>query len=128
MFDSLKSLGAIASLAKKKDAIAEAVQRVQSNLDQRTINVASPDKAVAIVTNAKLKVLSVTLDPAMLSRASTDAATREKLQGLIAGAMNAAQARAADILKDEILREANDLGIGDLVAQSPELQKLMGRK
>jgi DNA-binding protein YbaB len=128
MFDSLKSLGAIASLAKKKDAIAEAVQRVQNNLDQRTINVASPDKAVAIVTNAKLKVLSVTLDPAMLTRAGTDAATREKLQGLIAGAMNAAQARAADILKDEILREANDLGIGDLVSQSPELQKLMGRK
>lgn len=125
MFDNLKAMGAIASLMKNKEKIAEAMQRVQRNLEERRITVNSPDNSVQVVMTAKTKLEAITFSPEALTAAASDPFAKAKLERTIIGAMAAAQARAVEIVKQEVDREAKELGIPEL-ADSAGLSKLLG--
>lgn len=126
MFDSLKSMGAIASLLKNKEKIAEAMARVHANLDQRTITVTAPDNSVQVIMTGKAKLQTLTLSDEILAKAAGDPEAKAKLQKTILGAITAAQNRVAEVVKVEVQREANELGIPEL-ADPEALSKLMGR-
>lgn len=125
MFDSFKMMGTVASLMKNKHKIAEAVQRVQANLEDRKISVNAPDGSVQLTMNGKARIQSLIIAPAALVAASSDPAAKDKLEKTIAGAITAAQARAMDILKAEFEREATELGLPEL-ASSGGLAQMLG--
>lgn len=125
MFDTLKSMGAVASLLKNREKIVQAVQRVQENLERREVSVDAPDRSVALRTDARGKVLALTIAPEALLSASGNEESRLRLERTIAGAMNAARARCVQILQEEVSREAEALGIPELAA-SPEFRRMLG--
>lgn len=125
MFDALKSLGAVTSLLKNKDKIAEAVARVHENLERHVVTVEAPDKSVRVECNAKGKPLSLTVAPELLAQAGRDEAAQTLLQRTIVGAIQAAQQRGQALMQAEIEREANALGVPEL-AKSPELRRMLG--
>lgn len=119
-------MGAIASLLKNKERIAEAMARVHANLDQRTITVTAPDNSVQVIMTGKAKLQTLTLSDEILAKAAGDPDAKAKLQKTILGAITAAQNRVAEVVKVEVQREATDLGIPEL-ADPEALTKLMGR-
>jgi DNA-binding protein YbaB len=125
MFDALKSMGAVASLLKNRERIVQAVQRVQENLERREVSVEAPDRTVSLRTDARGRVLALTIAPEALRAASGGEEARRRLERTIAGAMNAARTRCVQILQEEVSREAEALGIPEL-ASSPEFRRLLG--
>lgn len=123
MFGSLKNIGALTSLLGKREQIAKSVEKVLATLDQRRITVSSPDGGVTVVANAKSQVVSVTLAPAALTAAASDENARRTLERTIAGAFAAAQARAMEIARQEAQREADALGVPELLGAIPGLMK-----
>jgi DNA-binding protein YbaB len=125
MFDSLKAMGAMASLMKNKEAVAEAFSRVMHDLDTRTVTVegargADGTPGVVVVASGKLEIVRVTLSPELLAQSQDDAG-RARLEGLVAGACNAAMKRAKEVMMTEVQREARALGLPDM----PGLEKLL---
>lgn len=122
MFDSLKGMGQMAALLKNKEALAEAGKRIQATLEERRVTADLPDKSVGITITGKLKVVAVRVDPALVASAAGDPAVHERLERLLVGAFNAASARAQEIARDEIQKEAAALGLDKL----PGLDKILG--
>ncbi|MCA3006057.1 MAG: YbaB/EbfC family nucleoid-associated protein [Planctomycetaceae bacterium] len=114
MFDQLKMMGAVANLMKNKEAIAEAAARVQENLEKRVVTVEAPDKSISVQVNGKLAVLEIRLADRVVKDAASNAETQAKMEKLIVGAVNAAMARAKEIIQEEISTETQKLGLGDL--------------
>lgn len=114
MFESFKAMGAAASLLKNKEAIKEGLARVAQRLEERRISVEAPGGAVRIVINGKSKVQEVRIDEATLRAAASDAAGKERLERLLAGAFNAAVKRCQDVLTEEVNVEAKALGLPEM--------------
>jgi DNA-binding protein YbaB len=114
VFDQLKMMGAVANLMKNKEAIAEAAARVQENLEKRVVTVEAPDKSISVQVNGKLAVLEIRLADRVVKDAASNAETQAKMEKLIVGAVNAAMARAKEIIQEEISTETQKLGLGDL--------------
>ncbi len=114
MFDQLKMMGAVANLMKNKEAIAEAAARVQENLEKRVVTVEAPDKSISVQVNGKLAVLEIRLADRVVKDAASNPETQAKMEKLIVGAVNAAMARAKEIIQEEISTETQKLGLGDL--------------
>jgi DNA-binding protein YbaB len=114
VFDQLKMMGAVANLVKNKEAIAEAAARVQENLEKRVITVEAPDKSISVQVNGKLAVLEIRLAERVVKDAASSPETQAKMEKLVVGAVNAAMARAKEIIQEEISTETQKLGLGDL--------------
>ncbi|MBA4028271.1 MAG: hypothetical protein C0475_03925 [Planctomyces sp.] len=123
MFGSLKNIGALTSLLGKREQIAKSVEKVLATLDQRRITVNAPDGSVTVVANGKSQVVSVSLAPAALAAAGSDEQARAALERTIAGAMAAAQVRAMEIARQEAQKEADALGVPELLSSIPGLIK-----
>lgn len=126
MFDSLKAMGAMASLVKNKEAVAEAFVRVRDELGNRKITVEGAKQSdgtpgITVIASGKMEIVSISVAPALLASAQ-DAAGKAKLEGLIAGAVNVALKRAKEVIAQEVSVEAKKLGLPEM----PGLDKLMG--
>lgn len=122
MFDSLKSVGAMASLMKNKEKIAEAFKRVQSELETRVITVNAPGGAVSVTMNGHFKINDIAIAPEQLAAAAADPQAAARLQQLMAGAVNAANKRVKELIAEAMSAEAKALGLPDM----PGLSSLMG--
>lgn len=129
MFDSLKAMGAISQLLKNKDAITQAMSRVKARLkDLRCVGSAGAG-AVRVTCSGELTIVEVHLEPALLASisASSDPAMRPLAQQLVLDAANDALAKARAAAAAEVQREADALGLGDLLNQSGgNLSRLLG--
>ncbi|MGH7132372.1 MAG: YbaB/EbfC family nucleoid-associated protein [Phycisphaerales bacterium] len=128
MFDSFKTMGAVANLMKNKDAIQQGMKDVQARLEQRRIIVEGAKDAatgaagIAVVMSGKMQVLEVRVSEAIAATASRDAEGKAQVERLLAGAVNAALLRCKEVAAEEIGAEAQKLGLGEM----PGLEKLLG--
>jgi len=114
MFDQMKAMGALASLMRDKDRVAEISQRVQETLESVRVVGEAGGGAVRVVVSGKMNVESVELDPAMTRGMSSDDDSRLLAQNLIKDAVNDANAKARVVLQKEMQRLSEELGLPDI--------------
>jgi len=117
MLDKLKAMQALGSLMKNKEQLAEAGERIKSKMDAMRIEGQAGGGACRAVVNGKMKLLDLTLDPALLAGMAVDEKTRELATSLIKDAINNATENAQKQVQQLIAREADELGLGDLAPQ-----------
>ncbi|HSG65244.1 MAG TPA: YbaB/EbfC family nucleoid-associated protein [Gammaproteobacteria bacterium] len=115
--DKLKAMQAIGSLMKNREQLEEAGERIKSKIESMRVEGSSGGGACRAVVNGKMKLIDLTLDPALLSGMAVDEKTRDLATSLIKDAINDATERAQKMVQEEISREAESLGLGDLGGQ-----------
>jgi len=117
MFDKLKTMQALGSLMKNKEQLAQAGERIKAKIEAMRVEGEAGGGACRAVVNGKMKLLDLTLDPALLAGMAVDEQTRDLATALIKDAINDATQRAQKQVQDLIAREAEELGLGDIGSQ-----------
>lgn len=117
MFDKLKAVQAIGSLMKNKEQLAEAGERVKAQLETLRVEGEAGSGACRAIVNGKMKLIDLTLEPALLAGMAVDEKTRDLATALIKDAINDATKKAQDRVQAIIAKEAEELGLGDLAPQ-----------
>ncbi|MDF1869591.1 MAG: YbaB/EbfC family nucleoid-associated protein [Phycisphaerales bacterium] len=117
MLDKLKAMQALGSLMKNKEQLAEAGERIKSKMDAMRVDGQAGGGACRAVVNGKMKLIDLTLDPALLSGMAVDEKTRDLATTLIKDAINDATENAQKQVQQIIAKEADDLGLGDMAPQ-----------
>lgn len=114
MFDSLKSMGAMASLLKNKDQLAAAGKRIQDRMESLRVTGEAGGGAVRAVATGKMRIESIHIEPAAAAGFGADEQSRLMAQALITHAVNDALAKAQDAAQAAIATEAEALGVPEL--------------
>jgi DNA-binding protein YbaB len=122
MFDNLKAMGALAGLMKNQDKLRETGERVRAKMDAARFTGEAGSGAARAVVSGSMKVIEVTLAPALVTGMAADERTREIAGRLIADAVNDAISRAQEALKETVEEEARTMGLEGL----PGLSNLLG--
>ncbi|MGJ8636765.1 MAG: YbaB/EbfC family nucleoid-associated protein [Phycisphaerales bacterium] len=117
MLDKLKAMQALGSLMKNKEQLAEAGERIKAKMDAMRVEGEAGGGACRAIVNGKMKLLDLTLDPALLSGMAVDEKTRELATSLIKDAINDATENAQRQVQAMIAKEADEMGLGDLAPQ-----------
>jgi hypothetical protein len=117
MLDKLKAMQALGSLMKNKDQLAEAGERVKAKMDALRVDGQAGGGACRAIVNGKMKLIDLTLDPALLAGMAVDEKTKELATALIKDAINDATENAQRQVQQIIAKEADDLGLGDMAPQ-----------
>lgn len=114
MFDRLKAMGAMAALMKDQDRIAQAVARVRERMAETRVVGQAGAGACRVTMTGQMRVLDVQLSSGLIAGMGMDEKTRALAGSLIADAVNDAQSQAQARLREEIEREARELGVPEL--------------
>ena len=106
MFDMLKNLGNLGDIMKKAKAAQDRIQAVQDELARKQVTADSGAGMVTATCNGKMELISLKID-----KSKVDPNDVEMLEDLVTAAVRAAQALAADLLKQEMQKAAGDLGL-----------------
>ena len=114
MFDSFKSMGAVANLLKNKDQIAAAGQRVQERMETLRVTGEAGGGAVRATITGKMRVESIHIEPATAQGFAADEESRLMAQALITHAVNDGLIKAQEAMQSTIAAEADALGVPEL--------------
>jgi len=115
--DKLKTMQALGSLMKNKEQLAEAGERIKAKIDAMRVEGEAGGGACRAIVNGKMKLLDLTLDPALLAGMAVDEKTRDLATALVKDAINDATEKAQRMVQEEISREAEAMGLGDIGGQ-----------
>lgn len=115
--DKLKAMQALGSLMKNREQLEEAGERIKSKIESMRVEGEAGGGACRAVVNGKMKLMDLTLDPALLSGMAVDEKTRDLATQLIKDAINDATEKAQKQVQELIQREAEAMGLGDLGGQ-----------
>jgi DNA-binding YbaB/EbfC family protein len=105
MFDALKNMN-LGDLMNQAKQMQEQVQRMQAEMAKKTVTADAGAGMVQATVNGKLELVRLKID-----RAKIDTSDTEMLEDVIIAAVNAAQAKAADMMKGEMSKMAGDMGL-----------------
>ncbi|MGD1914751.1 MAG: YbaB/EbfC family nucleoid-associated protein [Phycisphaerales bacterium] len=111
MFDQMRAMGAIASLMKDREKLADAAERVKTRLEDARVEGVAGGGAIRVTVAGTMRVAGVHIEPAMAAAFSADEQSRLMAQELIAEATNEAMARAQAVARETIAEEAKALGL-----------------
>ncbi len=114
MFDSFKSMGAIANLLKNKDELAAAGKRVQERMEALRVTGEAGGGAVRAVVTGKMRVESIRIEPAAASGFGADDESRNMAEALIVHAVNDGLIKAQEAAQRAIAAEAEALGVPEI--------------
>ncbi|WP_428940011.1 YbaB/EbfC family nucleoid-associated protein [Fontivita pretiosa] len=106
MFDQLKNLANLPQLMAKARQMQEKMQQMQEELARRQVSADAGGGMVTAVVNGRLEVVKVRID-----KSKVDVNDTEMLEDLIVAAINAAQVKAAAMVKEEMAKVAGELGL-----------------
>ncbi|HEY1628972.1 MAG TPA: YbaB/EbfC family nucleoid-associated protein [Tepidisphaeraceae bacterium] len=106
MFDSLKNLGNLPGLMQKAREMQEKTKQLQEELARKQVEAAAGGGMVSAIVNGRLEVVKIRID-----KNKVDVNDTEMLEDLIVAAINAAQVKAAAMMKDEMQKIAGDIGL-----------------
>jgi DNA-binding YbaB/EbfC family protein len=120
MFDALKNLGGLGNLGglmAKAAEMREKMTRMQEEMGKKTVTGDAGAGMVTATVNGRLELIKLKIDYARL--AAQDAAGKtplaagdfEMLEDLIAAAVRAAQAKAAEMMQNEMSKLGGELGL-----------------
>src|SRR5690349_15842243 len=99
MFEALKNLGNLNELLGN-------VRQMQEQRSQKSVTADAGAGMVQATVNGRMELTKLQID-----RSKIDVADTEMLEDVIVAAVNAAQTRAAEMVKQEMQKRAGDLGI-----------------
>jgi DNA-binding YbaB/EbfC family protein len=117
MLDNLKNLGNLGQLMSRAGEIRERMQKMQEDLGKRTVTGDAGAGMVTATVSGKLELLKLKVDRARLGpigedgKTSLSASDMEMLEDLICAAVRSAQAKAAQLVQDEMAKQASELGL-----------------
>src|SRR5262245_46827606 len=106
MFDGLKNLGNLPGILAKAREMQEKMKQMQEELARKQVSADSGGGMVSAVVNGRLEVVKVRID-----KSKVDVNDTEMLEDLIIAAINAAQTKAAAMMKEEMAKVAGEMGI-----------------
>jgi nucleoid-associated protein EbfC len=106
MFDSLKNLGQLPQLMAKAQKLQEEMKRMQAELGDRRVSADAGGGRVVATVNGRLELMEVRID-----RDRMDVSNIEMLQDLTVAAVRGAQYKAAQMVKEEMERISQQVGI-----------------
>ncbi len=113
MLDNLKSMASLGGLLKDLPKIKARMAALKEQLGRQTVTGETGGGAVRVTATGLLRVVSIEVDPAMLSGLvdSTDPQDKAMAEDLITGAVNIALQRARELAEKEAGAAANELGL-----------------
>src|SRR5437764_484518 len=106
MFDNLKNIANLPGLMAKAREMQEKVKQMQEEAGRKQVSADSGGGMVTAIVNGQLQLVKLRID-----KSRVDVNDTEMLEDLITAAVNAAQAKAAQMMKDEMARIANEVGL-----------------
>lgn len=111
MFDSLKNLGAMASIMKDMPRIKARMEDVRRKAESTRVAATSGGGAITVVASGKLRIESITIDPAVFAAGGGDPESRALASELLREAINGALDRAQSTMTEMIGDAARDLNL-----------------
>jgi nucleoid-associated protein EbfC len=96
----------MADILKQAQALQSKLTELQAEAERKTVEASSGGGMVTAVVNGKLQVLSIRIDPQVLS-----AEDREMLQDLVTAAVNEAIRKAQQVMAEAMSRVTGGLKI-----------------
>ena len=106
MFDNLKNLANLPQLMAKAREMQEKMETMQEELGHKQVSADAGAGMVTAVVNGRLEVVKVRID-----KSKIDVNDTEMLEDLIVAAINAAQVKAAAMMKEEMQKLTAEMGI-----------------
>ena len=106
MFDNLKNLANLPGMLAKAREMQEKMKSMQEELARKHVTADAGGGMVSAVVNGRLEVVKVRIDKSKIDPNDT-----EMLEDLIVAAVSAAQHKAADVMKEEMGKMAQDMGL-----------------
>jgi hypothetical protein len=103
MFDMFKNLGGIQEMMRKAK---EMQQKMQDDLAKKQITADAGGGMVQATVNGHRELLKLKIDKSKIDPNDTD-----MLEDVIVAAVHAAQARATEVVKDEMNKMAGEMGL-----------------
>lgn len=125
MLDKLKSMTALAGLMKDKQRVQETAERVKRELAALRVEGQAGGGAVRITASGDLSILDVNMSPALAAGLAASGPSRDYAQTLIRDATNDALARARAKMRQTLQREADAMGLGDVLGDLGGLESLV---
>lgn len=125
MFDRLKSMTALAGLMQNRGKVQEAADRVKRELAGVRVGGEAGGGAVRVVVAGDMTVIDVWLSPALAAGMAASEPSRDYAQTLIRDAVNAAQMKSREKMREILKREAEAMGLGDLAGEMGGLENLI---
>lgn len=113
VFDQFKNMKQLAGMMGNLGDLRERMEKMQAELEHKTVEADSGAGAVHVTMNGKFEVLSVKIDPAMVVALAGEGsdADRAMVEELIASAMNAAVLKVQEMLKQSLGDAAGGMGL-----------------
>jgi len=106
MFDALKNLGSLPGLMQKAREMQDKMKQMQEELARKQVSADSGGGMVTAIVNGRLEVVKIRID-----KTKVDVNDTEMLEDLVVAAINAAQVKASEMMKEEMQKVAGDLGL-----------------
>src|SRR3954451_7339601 len=106
MFDALKNLGSLPGLMAKAREMQEKMKAMQEELARRHVSADAGGGMVEATVNGRMELVKLRIDKSRIDPADT-----EMLEDVVVAAVNAAQAKAADMMREEMQKAAADMGL-----------------
>ena len=106
MFDNLKNLANLPGMLAKAREMQEKMKSMQEELARKQVSADAGGGLVSAVVNGRLELVKFRIDKSKIDPNDT-----EMLEDLIVAAVSAAQAKASDMMKDEMSKMAADVGL-----------------
>lgn len=109
MFDALKDLGGLGNLGElmtKARQMQTQMKQMQDELAKKTVTADAGAGMVQATVNGRLELVKLRID-----KEKIDVSDTELLEDVIIAAVNAAQTKAGEMMKQEMQKLAADMGI-----------------
>jgi len=108
MFDDLKNmnLGNLGDLMSKAQEMRGRMERMQEEASRKTVTADAGGGMVQATVNGKMELTKLKID-----KTKVDVNDTELLEDVIIAAVNAAQHRAANMLQEEMRKQAQQMGL-----------------
>ncbi len=102
----MKLGGNVKNLVKQASRMKEQMEKMQSEVGEKELEVTSGGGMVTVTAKAKGEITSITIDPEVINDNDVD-----MLQDLIVAAVNEALNQGQQKMKSEVAKLAGDLGL-----------------
>jgi DNA-binding YbaB/EbfC family protein len=107
MFDNLKNLSNLPGLLSKAREMQEKLKQLQEEAARKQVSADAGGGMVTATVNGRLELVKVRIDKSKLA----DPSDTEMLEDLITAAVNAAQVKAGEMMREEMSKLAGDMGL-----------------
>src|SRR5688572_5100995 len=107
MFDNLKNLSNLPAMLAKAREMQEKMKSLQEELAQKQVSADAGAGAVTAIVNGRLELIALRIDKSKL----VDPTDLEMIEDLTVSAVNAAHAKAAEMMRSDMNKLAGEMGL-----------------